>query len=120
MSYYLHKETGGVIFSNDDQTERGFVLMNDEEVENHSSGLKYNTENQEFEPESSTASYEYNWAKSELESSDIEIKYHERGSKRKELTLQVWYDYQEQLRDYASVDDSGDYSTSGDRPTRPS
>lgn len=62
----------------------------------------------------------YEWAKSELESSDIEIKYHERGSKRAELTVQAWYDYQELLRDYATVDNDGVYSTSGDRPTRPS
>lgn len=68
----------------------------------------------------STAQEEYEWAKAELEYSDIEIKYHERNSKRAKLTVGQWYEYQEQLRDYASVDDSDDYSTSGDRPTRPS
>lgn len=62
---------------------------------------------------------DYEWAKSELESSDIEIKYHLQGSKRARLTVQQWYDYQEELRDYATCDGEGNYSTLTDKPVKP-
>lgn len=64
------------------------------------------------------AQTEYNWAKSELESSDIEIKYHMQESRRKKLTLQTWYDYQEDLRDYVTLKD-GVYSVLTDKPVKP-
>lgn len=62
---------------------------------------------------------EYEWAKSELEASDIEIKYHERGSKRARLSLSTWYEYQEALRDYVTCDDDGNCSTLTEKPTKP-
>ena len=68
--------------------------------------------------DSTIAEYEYDWAVSELKSSDIEIKYHDHSSSRARLTKQEWVDYQESLRDYATVSD-GVYSLRTEKPVRP-
>lgn len=68
--------------------------------------------------DSTIAEYEYNWAADELVSSDVQIKYHERNSSRAQLTVEDWYVYQEELRDYATVD-NGVYSLRTEKPVSP-